>query len=171
MTEPLEEDPSEPKKDTSWVEQATESNQDSETEDDASAEFRQRPPVRWSKGESSTSALLEPPPPPPLPLPHLPSSVSLSQLSSSNVERLNVLARPETAQSMASSTASLTYFAEGATLSSREGAKSVSSVISERATAKAAALKEVGPKYLTSKKRACKDCAKEEINTSICAVV
>ncbi|KAG2231401.1 hypothetical protein INT48_004436 [Thamnidium elegans] len=28
----------------------------------------------------------------------------------------------------------------------------------ERATAKAAALKEVGPKYATSKKRACKDC-------------
>ncbi|KAI9267608.1 hypothetical protein EDC94DRAFT_601390 [Helicostylum pulchrum] len=62
-------------------------------------------------------------------------------------------------------------FAEGVALFSREGsifsegAESVSSVMSERmkkkserATAKAAALKEVGPKYLTSKKRACKDC-------------
>ncbi|KAI9267297.1 hypothetical protein EDC94DRAFT_602841 [Helicostylum pulchrum] len=72
---------------------------------------------------------------------------------------------------MALSTGVTDIFAEGATLSSREGsifsegAESVSSMMSERmkkkterATAKAAALKEVGPKYLTSKKRACKDC-------------
>ncbi|GAA5805701.1 hypothetical protein HPULCUR_011225 [Helicostylum pulchrum] len=182
-------------KDTSYVEQAIKSKQGSEIEDDALAGFRQRPPVRWSIGESSTSALLEPPPPPP-PLPHLPSYVSLSQLSGSNVERLNILARPETAQSMALSTGVTDIFAEGATLSSREGsifsegAESVSSVMSERmkkkterATAKAAALKEVGPKYLTSKKRACKDCdtpghasmanknSNEEVNTSFCAAV
>ncbi|GAA5798102.1 hypothetical protein HPULCUR_003502 [Helicostylum pulchrum] len=157
-------------KDTSYVEQAIKSNQNSETEGDALTEFRQRPPVRWSIGESSTSALLEPPPPPP-PLPHLPSYVSLSQLSGSNVERLNVLACPETAQSITSSTGVTDIFAEGVALFSREGsifsegAESVSSVMSERmkkkserATAKAAALKEVGPKYLTSKKRACKDC-------------
>ncbi|KAI9264640.1 hypothetical protein EDC94DRAFT_67798 [Helicostylum pulchrum] len=65
---------------------------------------------------------------------------------------------------MASSIGVTDIFAEGATLSSREGsifsegAESVSNVMSERTTAKAAALKEVGPKYLTSKKRACKDC-------------